>query len=225
MSELPVGRTIEPPQRRFPFQAHSFSIVTMGAGTVVSATSAWLPWVKELYEDVSAEAQALAPDTLATVSTELAKRGYRLHGPDHHFVTSSQDIRPIRAPEGYRVEIGGAELAIGLEPTEWPNGLSLHRGEARPTTLVALAKHRGRVVGAASTSADSDEVWQIGIDVSESHRHRRIGAALTSALASAVLREGKIPYYSTSSGNIPSMRTALSAGFHPGWVDLSTQRR
>jgi len=43
---------------------------------------------------------------------------------------------------------------------------------------------------------------------------------LTSAVARVVLDTGKLPYYGTSASNVPSMRTALAAGFKPTWVEV-----
>ncbi len=44
--------------------------------------------------------------------------------------------------------------------------------------------------------------------------------ALTSAGAEAMLDEGMLPYYGTSASNIPSMRTAITVGFKPTWVEV-----
>ena len=71
-------------------------------------------------------------------------------------------------------------------------------------------------------SADSDAVWQIGIDIAEDHRGVGIGKALTSVVAAEVLTQDRVPYYSIVAGNVWSMRTALSAGFFPAWVDIYT---
>ena len=225
VAELRADRLIQPPQRRFPLRDHSVSIVTMGVGTVVSATSAWAPWVRGLYENIKKEDAPSAHDVLAAVATHMAKSGYQILGPYDYSLTSSQDIRPMRVPEGYSVEIGGPELAAGLEPTDWPNAVSVGRDEERPTMFVSMAKYHGRVVGLACISADSDLVWQIGIDVAAGHRGRRVGVALTSGLASAALEQDKIPYYGTSFGNIPSKRTAQSAGFYPAWVAVHIKER
>ncbi|MCH8102925.1 MAG: GNAT family N-acetyltransferase, partial [Chloroflexi bacterium] len=80
-------------------------------------------------------------------------------------------------------------------------------------------------VGAASLTADADQLWQIGIDVVEEHRSQGLAAAMTAALALEALANNAVPYYGTTASNIPSMRAALSAGFRPGWVDAFTLRR
>ena len=65
----------------------------------------------------------------------------------------------------------------------------------------------------------------MGIEVAETHRGRGPGAALTSALGAAILERGRVPYYSTSPVNVPSMRAALAAGFRPWWFDVYSTRR
>lgn len=91
---------------------------------------------------------------------------------------------------------------------------------ARPTMIAAIAEREGEVVGVCGASADSPYMWQLGIDVAPEHQGRGIAPALTSAVAEAALDERKLPYYGTSASNIPSMRTALAAGFKPTWVEV-----
>ena len=49
------------------------------------------------------------------------------------------------------------------------------------------------VIGIAGASADSDELWQIGVDVLPKYQGRCIGKALVSELTAAVLAAGKVP--------------------------------
>ena len=91
---------------------------------------------------------------------------------------------------------------------------------ARPTMIAAIAEQEGEIVGVCGAKLDSPFMWQLGIDVAAEHRGRGLAPALTSAVAEAVLDEGKLPYYGTSATNIPSMRTALAAGFKPMWVEV-----
>jgi predicted GNAT family acetyltransferase len=86
--------------------------------------------------------------------------------------------------------------------------------------IAAIAEQEGDIVGVCGASADSPFMWQLGIDVTPEHQGRGLAPALASAVAEAVLDEGKLPYYGTSASNIPSMRTALAAGFKPMWVEV-----
>mgnify|MGYP000188615305 CR=1 FL=1 len=86
--------------------------------------------------------------------------------------------------------------------------------------VAAIAEQDGKVVGVCGASADSPYMWQLGIDVAPGHKGHGIAPSLTSAVAWVVLDAGKLPYYGTSASNVPSMRTALAAGFKPTWVEV-----
>ena len=87
------------------------------------------------------------------------------------------------------------------------------------------AYENGRLVGLAGCSADCEDMWQIGIDVLESHRRKGIASALVSGLALAAMERGKVPFYCAAWSNIRSVRTAIRSGFRPAWVELTVKRR
>lgn len=82
----------------------------------------------------------------------------------------------------------------------------------------------GTLVGLAGCSADCDTMWQIGIDVLPDYRHRGIASALVSALANEIFSRGRVPFYCAAWSNIPSVKTAIRAGFTPAWVQLTCIR-
>ncbi len=225
ISELTSSEAINPIRRRFPWRACSFAVTTMGAGVVVSATSNWMNWVSELFRDVE-PADAFSLDLLSRAYTRAEADSYTLHEPHLYHVTSSCDLRERATPAGYAIEVGGQELLETLSFPDWPNAISLSApAQGRPVTVVALALRNGVVVGVATATADSDTLWQIGIDVRSDHRDKGLGSDLTSRVAAAVLSHGRVPYYGTTVGNIASRRTAMSAGFYPCWVSAYTTKR
>ena len=82
----------------------------------------------------------------------------------------------------------------------------------------------GALVGLAGCCADCDAMWQIGIDVLPDYRHRGIASALVSALANEIFSRGRVPFYCAAWSNIPSVKTAIRAGFTPAWVQLTCIR-
>lgn len=221
--EMTPERAENPLARRFSLLEHTLTVTSMGAGVVVAATSTWLPWVTELFEGVSDADDAFSLRVLSEASRRMEGYSMRLNGPYAYNVTSEQDWVNRSAPDGYVVEVGGAELLAGLEPTDWPNAVAPRRiGQGRREAIVAVALRRNDVVGVATAITDSDTLWQIGIDVHSDHRARGLSAALTSQTARAVLDEGRVPYYGSSINNIASRRTAQSAGFYPRWVSAFT---
>ena len=214
--ELSHNRVSNSPARRFPILEDSLTVASMGAGVVVSATPKWLPWVSELFKDVRDADEAFSLGALSEASRRVADCSLSPHGPYAYNVTSEQDWVHRSAPDGYAVEVGGAELLAGLEPADWPNAVAPRRTkQGRREAIAAVALLRNTVVGVATASTDSDTLWQIGIDVHSEHRNKGLGAALTLQAARAVLDAGRVPYYGSSINNIASRRTAQAAGFYP----------
>ena len=77
-----------------------------------------------------------------------------------------------------------------------------------------------KIIGMAGASADSETMWQIGIDVLPEYRGRGIGTNLVTLLKNEVLKRGKIPFYGTVESHLNSQNIAISAGFFPAWAEL-----
>lgn len=86
--------------------------------------------------------------------------------------------------------------------------------------VATVASRAQQIIGIAAASADSDELWQIGVDVIESERRAGIGRALVSQVTSLVLDQGKIPYYSAAVSNIASRSLAIGLGYWPAWTEV-----
>lgn len=69
-----------------------------------------------------------------------------------------------------------------------------------------------------------EPLWQIGIDTVNEYRGQGLAKLLIQQLTKEILELDKIPYYTTWSGNIASMRAALAAGFHPAWVEYFAEK-
>ena len=209
-------------RRRFPLRDHSLSITRMGDSVVVAATSHWMPWVTTLFETLSVD-EAVSPQLLSEVSRQALRDSYPLHGPYHYSVTTSADWRHRETPAGYAIQLVAAERLNSLDPDDWPNAISSRASDqGRHVTVAALALQAGVVVGVATATEDSDTLHQIAIDVQQEHQGRGLGRALTSQVAREVLEMGRVPYYGAHADNLPSLRTAQSAGFYPCWTTAFT---
>lgn len=89
-----------------------------------------------------------------------------------------------------------------------------------PDVLAVAAISDGEIVGMAGASADSDDFWQIGINVVQDAEGRHVGTSLVSELTKDILRCGKIPYYGTGMSHIASQRVAAAAGYDVFWFEL-----
>lgn len=91
--------------------------------------------------------------------------------------------------------------------------------------MLAVAAFDGdKIMGMAGASADSKNMWQIGIDVLPEYRSKRIGRSLVALLKNEILRRGKVPFYSTSGSHFHSQNIAINSGFFPIWAELYSKR-
>lgn len=104
---------------------------------------------------------------------------------------------------------------------EWSNALCEKR---KHLDMLAVGAYDGEtLIGLAGVSADCDTMYQIGIDVLPSYRGKGIAKALVSEIALETLERGKVPFYCAAWSNIPSVKTALSCGFYPAWVEMTAK--
>ena len=89
--------------------------------------------------------------------------------------------------------------------------------------LAVVAMDGEEIMGMAGVSADTPELWQIGIDVLPKYRRRGIAKTLVGLLRDECFRRGAIPYYGTSLSNISSWKTALACGFIPTWIESESR--
>ena len=97
--------------------------------------------------------------------------------------------------------------------------------EAYAPDMIGVGAIRdGEIIGMAGASADSDLLWQMGIDVAPEARGKHVGAHLVRILKEEILKSGHTPFYGTSMSNIGSQRVAHHAGFVAAWAELSSIR-
>lgn len=92
--------------------------------------------------------------------------------------------------------------------------------ENAPDVLGVSAHEGNEIIGMAGASADSNDLYQIGIDVCPEFRGRGISSKLVALLKDELLNRGKVPFYKTAASHIASRNTAINAGFFPAWVEL-----
>ena len=211
--------------RRFPLPEKFLAVVTMGRGVVVSCSADRLHWARTNLEGSSPEALFYAL-TIARMEKYVARDYQTMFGPELKYICTKDSYR--------RYHLGGEVLVDLIQEKGikrlygnnlFPNALGRHYDPQRPRLLGCSAEHDGVTVGLATASADSDSMWQIGIDILPDYRYRGIGKALVSQLTAALFKMEKLPYYSTGISNIASRRTAISVGYRPAWVEIFSKKR
>ncbi len=91
-----------------------------------------------------------------------------------------------------------------------------------PDVLGVAVLKDGQILGMAGASADSDVMWQIGIDVMPESKGCNLGPFITILLKREILLRGKLPYYGTVESHIQSQKVAIKSGFLPFWAEINS---
>ena len=216
-----TGPVLHENRRKFSDQPFFLQMATFGAGAVISADERLHPWLREwtkgkrgfwLFE----QHNYLELDRL------LRGYGYKM-ALTHHMFTPTTEIAAVETGFPVRwLEQGDIPPFYGRE--EFSNALCDRFRPERPDVLAVAALDGEEIMGMAGCSADTPELWQIGIDVLPRYRGRGIGKTLVALLRNEALRRGALPYYGTSLSNIASWRVALASGFLPAWVEAEARK-
>jgi GNAT superfamily N-acetyltransferase len=210
---------------RFPVPSRPFQAVTFGAGVVVSCDPQRFAWVRANLGPLGRDA-LFSAKTIGLLTRFLARGGQDLIGPVPRYACSRDDLRPAPIPVGIAITRVARENIADLHRHQgFGNALGYRPDSPRPDMLATVAHRAGEIVGIAGASADSDALWQVGVDVVAAARGAGIGRALVRQLTEAILDAGAIPYYSTTVANIPSRALARSLGYWPAWTDMYAQDR
>ncbi|MCH7490441.1 MAG: serine/threonine protein kinase [Gemmatimonadetes bacterium] len=224
INTLQPDRVANRHRRRFDIADPAFQASTTGEGGVIAASAQWMDTVRAVYRGTGRDAM-FEPDRMAAVIDLAKEHDAILFGPFPRFVAVPDRIAAPDLAAGYELRVDDPSFISQVEIENWPHTFRRRRSQIRPLKGIAVIIKNSAHVGAASLTADADQLWQIGVDVLEEHRGQGLAAAMTAALALEALANNAVPYYGTTASNIPSMRAALSAGFRPGWVDAFTLRR
>jgi GNAT superfamily N-acetyltransferase len=207
-------------RRRFSFHAPEFILRTMGCGAVISCSADRLAWARaELGSRTKDELFLLA--TLVLINQRVAADGQRLDGPSLNYLCTDEDFRAASLPVGFTLEYFGPErMTEAYAYTGFGYALSYDLAYPRPDMIAVAAWHDGQVIGLAGASADSDEVWQVGVSVLPAYHRMGIGKALVSQVTEMTLAQGKVPHYATWIANLASSNTARTLGYWLAWTDV-----
>ena len=207
-------------RRKFHTAPFFLKMVTMGGNAVLSADERLHPFLREFVKDKDGHWLFEHPH-LRAIDAVLAPFGKQLF-QTHHMFLPCEEAAPAACT--YPVAwFEREELRPFYEKQPWPNALApTFDNMMRPDILAAAAKDGDEIIALAGASADTELMWQIGIDVRPAYRGRGIGAYLVSLLRTEIEKRGKLPYYGTSLSNLASQRIALHCGFRPAWVETET---
>ena len=195
------------------------SLTTFGVGVVVTVSDEWVQWIRRLVRVLSRD-DIFATQCLSRIQRHVQRSRQPFAGPQHRYVCAQELWREVQPPMAVEIECvqpGPAMDALYDLPFEHALG---DRGNTeRPDMVGVTARKDGEVVALAAASADHEQMWQIGVDVQPSYQGAGIGAAIVSQCTRAVLRAGRVPYYSTHLSNLRSQSVAIRCGFVSAWTE------
>ncbi|MBO4400104.1 MAG: GNAT family N-acetyltransferase [Lachnospiraceae bacterium] len=208
--------TLREERRKFRDTPFFLQMATLGRSTVISADERLHPWLSEWVKGKQG-IWLFEQHNYFELETELRKYGQRMSLTHHMFTPRSERLNVRTDLEIRWLEQEEIQKYYGRE--DFPNAICDRVRPERPDVLAVVALDGDEIMGMAGCSADTPDLWQIGIDVKAPYRGRGIARTLVSLLRDEAFRRGAIPYYGTSRSNLPSWKTALASGFEPAWVE------
>ena len=207
-------------RRRFSDKPFFLQMATFGTGAVISAEERLHPWLREWAKEKRG-AWLFEQQNFYLLERELRKYGFRM-AQTHHMFAPKPERTGIKTDLRVRW-LEQEDIAPFYGREEFPNAICARFHPERPDVLAVVALEGEEIMGMAGCSADTPEMWQIGIDVLPPYRGRGVGKALVALLRDEAFRRGALPYYGTSLSNIASWRVALASGFLPTWVEAEAR--
>lgn len=190
-----------------------------GANVVVSGKEEVLAAVKPIVEKTASHYRLFETPNMRLADEAVQRFGCKICFMAEYFLPDANRLSAL--PCDYEIRVLEPIDFSGLYGETWSNALC---SERKQHDALACGAYDGeKLVGLAGASADSDTMWQIGVDVLPEYRRRGIASALTSRLALACFERGKVPFYCAAWSNLRSVRNALKSGFRPAWVEMTAK--
>lgn len=207
-------------RRKFSEKEFFLQMATFGNNAVISADERIHPWLKEWVKDKKGF-WLFEQHNFFELETKLRENGYKMALTHHMFIPTPELLNHKADLKIKWLEQNDLSEYYGKE--EFSNALCDRFRPDRPDVLAIVALDGDKICGMAGCSADTPEMWQIGIDVLPEYRGKGIAKTLVALLRDEAYRRGAIPYYGTSLSNIASWKTAISCGFVPAWVETESR--
>ncbi|MBO2516968.1 MAG: N-acetyltransferase [Clostridiales bacterium] len=178
-----------------------------------------IEWAKERYGNESG-AWFMEYRNLRELDDKMKDFGCRI-GQAHPFFIATEKTR-VDTGDLLIVKYTGDELEQFRGDGRFDEAFLF---EELPKDEIGIAAWKdGKLLGMAGATSDSDQMWQIGINVMPEAERKGIGSMLVALLKNEILDLGRLPFYGTAMSHIASQRVAVRAGFYPAWAELNCER-
>mgnify|MGYP003293306706 CR=1 FL=1 len=160
---------------------------------------------------------------LNLLQEELAKQGAVISEIEEFYLLDRREIQPVNPTFKFEILEGEAIKKLYADH-RFHMALGYSQESARKDILAVVAYEKGEILGVAAASNDTDDIWQIGVDVVPEKQRRHVATDIVRIISNEVLKRNKIPYYGTAWSNIASKRVAMNAGYKPVWVEMKARK-
>lgn len=192
-----------------------FKILCFVGKAIISTSPMIMPWCEEKLLNRDG-AWLIEYPKLRAIDKKLQEFGHEIADVHHYYLPNPNIIliEPIANIKWYELE----DILQFEDDDRFGEAFAFE--ENHPDVLAVAAFEGENIMGMAGASADSDTMWQIGIDVLPEYRGQGLGTKLTILLKNEILRRGKVPFYGTVESHFHSQNVAVNAGFFPAWAEL-----
>ena len=190
-------------------------IISFQEKLIISAAKEIIPWCNEKFKNRKGTWIA-EYYTLRDIDNKLSEYKHKIVDIHEYFLpdVSLEETKPLFNVKWYEKD----EVNPLKEDGRFDEAFAYD--ENCPDVLAVAAFDGDKIMGVAGASMDSENLWQIGVNVVREYKHRGVATNLVALIKDEILRRGKVPYYGTVQSHIFSKNTAINAGFKSAWVEI-----
>jgi len=190
-----------------------FEIITFGGNAIMRVDEKISNWCTEKFFNTPAN-EILDGENLFLIEGKLREHGKKLGGEHLRFLHLNDEIC-VSKPGDFSFELYEKDQISELySDKRFNNALNYYND-----VLAIVARINGEIAAMAAADDNTCGLWQIGIDTLDEYRGKGLAAYLVKEIVCEIEKRGKVPFYTTWSANIASMRVAMAAGFCPVWIN------
>ena len=160
------------------------------------------------------------PQNLIKLHCKLQEYGHKLADAHHYYIPAQNGEAtkrrfPVKWYEEKETEVFQGDGRFGE---------ALLFDDETPDMLAVCAMEKDVVLGMAGATRDSEQMWQIGVNVTDEGRGKGVGTYVTSLLKEELLGRGIVPFYATVESHIKSQKVAIQAGFLPVFYEIFSEK-
>ncbi len=196
-----------------------FEMLTFGGNAAIRANKKIYEWCKDKLQNEESK-NIMDGDILFQIEKKLREFEYALEGENVRYLYLNPNTEIIKPEEFSYKWFEKEDMPELYENKGFDNALNYERD-----VLAYGAYKNGDLIALVGADDYMNNIWQIGIDVLPSCRKSGLATYLVKVLAEEIENRGKVAYYTTWSGNIPSTKVALNAGFYPIWLSYYAEHQ